>query len=329
MLIGRIEKVPFRFKIGYAVLYRTYVRSLTIVYGGLLGAMNRTSSDIMVSELLRTLSAMEADIVYLNSLEADSDFAKSTLAVPPLLSRDPSPTKGVHWRRSLPRSAEEFLAQVNKKHRYWIRRLSRILEQDFPGEVKIKYFRYSEDVEQLCIEAEKIAVKTYHRALGVGFINNDENRRRITQAARDDSMRGYVLAIGDTPVSYWIGRLFRNIFYLETTGYDPTFKKYEPGTVLFMSMVDDLCKSGIKTLDFGFGDALYKQRFGDTKLEEVSVYIFAQTFKGMMAKFIHVLSRTASQLAQYMLRRIGFFQGIKTVWRRWLSSKQTDSLSSK
>lgn len=321
MLVGRIERVPFEFKIGYAVLYRTFVRSLTIVYGGLLGTLDRKNSDIMVRELCRTLSAKEADIVYLNSLAADSDIAKSTLAVPPLLSRDYSLTKSIHWARNLPVTYEEFTANLRDNHQRWIRGRARALERNYPGKVSTKHFCELKDIRALCVEAEKVASKTYQRALGAGFIDNEENQRRLALTAKKGSLRGYILSVEDTPVAYWIGSLFHSNFYPGSTGYDPAFRKYEPGTVLFLAMVEDLCKSGVKFLDFGFGDALYKQRFGDTKWEEVSMYIFSPTLSGIKIKLLQWVSRKISAFAEWTLEHFKIKMKIKTIWRKWLSPK--------
>ena len=62
--------------------------------------------------------------------------------------------------------------------------------------------------------------------------------------------------------------------------------RYEVGTLIFIRMNDELAREGVRKLDFGIGDALYKQRFGDQSWREATVWLFAPTAKGMALRSI-------------------------------------------
>ena len=105
-------------------------------------------------------------------------------------------------------------------------------------------------------------------------------------------------------------------FILDYTAYDPAFQKNEPGTVLFMKMIDDLCRLKVKEIDFGFGDALYKNRYGDESWEESSVYIFSPRWKGAKLNACRTLTGKIHQLSEKMAKKAQILQKIKTRWRR-------------
>jgi CelD/BcsL family acetyltransferase involved in cellulose biosynthesis len=133
------------------------------------------------------------------------------------------------------------------------------------------------------------------------------------------------LYVRDAPCAFWIGTLYKNTFYLNFTGYDPDYRNYEPGTILFIKMLEDLISQNLKHLDFGFGDAFYKQSFCDQNLQEASVYIFAPIFKGIGINSARLLVTLVSNWAQLILRKTNLLGRIKRIWRDRLSQKKGDN----
>ena len=64
------------------------------------------------------------------------------------------------------------------------------------------------------------------------------------------------------------------------------YAKYSPGTYLLTHVMEDLCRDGVAAIDFGIGEALYKQRFGRATWQETEVYLYAPTWRGMRVKAI-------------------------------------------
>jgi hypothetical protein len=314
IMVGRLVDRSFDFKIGYKTLYSPKVRLLSIVYGGVVGEQSHSNFDVIISEIINSLSKGEADMAIMNCLRFDSDIYKLVKKKPKIFCRDFISDIKVHSKINLPGNINEFLQGMKPKHKYWIRRMYKLLKRE-NQEVAIRCFQYKEEVEQLCSDAESIAAKTYQRGIGTGFFyNNREKARRIFLAERG-WLRGYVLYVNNNPCAFWIGSLYKGVFLSEFTGYDPDYKKYEPGTILLTRIIGDLCQSKAKELDFGAGEAFYKKRFGNQHWKETSVYIFAPTIKGIKLNLARTMTVLFSQFAERILNRFELLNKIKRGWR--------------
>jgi hypothetical protein len=321
LLVGRVEEIRIQYKIGYKTIFAPKVRQLSFIYGGFMGDKSYIHTEMLISEVVNLLKMGEADVAFFNSLKVDSDIYHLTRAKPGIFCRDYILEISLHWKMTLPNLINEFYNKMSAKHRYWLRRMSRLLEKDYAGEIIFKYYQKKDQVDQLCIDAERIAEKTYQKEIGVGFIDNIEMRERLMLSADYGWLRGYLLYASGRPCAFWIGTLYHNICYLDYTGYDSDFQKYEPGTILFTKMIEDLCNHNIKTIDFGFGDALYKQRFGDENCKESSVYIYAPTLKGIVLNIKRILTTFIALCLSYIIKRMQLYNKIKKIWRKRLLSK--------
>jgi hypothetical protein len=73
-------------------------------------------------------------------------------------------------------------------------------------------------------------------------------------------------------------------------------------------------------LDYGFGDAPYKQRLGTTSWQEASVYIFAPRLYPIFTNMLHSSIKGVSLGMSYCMRKIGFQNWVKRRWRNLLQS---------
>jgi CelD/BcsL family acetyltransferase involved in cellulose biosynthesis len=103
--------------------------------------------------------------------------------------------------------------------------------------------------------------------------------------------------------------------YGEWTGYDAAFKELEPGTVVFLKMIEDLCRCGAREIDFGPGDASYKRRLGDRTVAERPTNIFAPTPRGVLLNFLMSIEVLTNRWAKYVARKMKFLDAIKRFWR--------------
>ncbi len=322
LVIGRIEDNRIRCNIGYKTVYKPEVRYLTIIYGGLLG-ISDINSNIVVSELYKVLKEDGADVLYFDFLNINKNLYKIANNTPGYFYRDFMPEIKQHWRMSLAGGVEGFFERMNSKRRHEIRRITRKFERE--QDVQIKRFEYQRDVEQLCIDGEEISRKTYQWKLGVGFAGNFENRNRLKLLAEDNRLLAYVLYVQDAPCAFWIGSIYKDTLFLAFTGYDPIYRQYEPGTILFVKMIEDICLNNtyIKDIDFGFGDAFYKQRFGTTCWKEGSLYLFAPSIKGMRINAIRSSVLLISKIMQFLLKKTKFEEKIKRHWRKKLTERKS------
>ncbi len=146
-------------------------------------------------------------------------------------------------------------------------------------------------------------------------------RNVITQihihASKDFSGCLSLLYTGDRLIAGHFGMQAGAVWHYWFPAYDANFAQYSPGLILLLKMVEHAPKLGIRTIDFGKGAAIYKERFGTgaIAIAEGSVIrsswlkIRRQIKQRSMGLARNVLLRTpwkanATQLWGY-LRRIG------------------------
>jgi CelD/BcsL family acetyltransferase involved in cellulose biosynthesis len=112
-----------------------------------------------------------------------------------------------------------------------------------------------------------------------------------------------------------MGNLYATIYYSGDVGYDPLYKRYELGKQLLMKVLEDLCRQSVKEVDFGLGDADWKQRFGDQQWQEASTSIFAPTMKGLGINGLRTLSTFVDQAVKRILEKTQILARMKRLWR--------------
>lgn len=280
LLVGRLENTQVRPRVGYLNLFSMSVNQFVFVGGGLLGESSDRVAIAMICEIKNTLGQGNVDRVLMSNFPISNTLNHFARCRSPIWCRGFAHETVQHWKTEMPDTIEAFLAKRPKKHRYWLRRVRKVFDAQFEGKVKYAIFQTPQDVELFCIAAESVARKTYQRGLGAGFIDNEENRKRLALMARNGWLKSYVVFVENKPLAFWCGERMGDTFYLTWTGFDPSYRKYEVGTILFLEMVDDLLSWGIKEMDYGLGWAQYKERFGDACLLDQDVIIYAPTING-------------------------------------------------
>jgi hypothetical protein len=321
ILIGRLERTQVQIRLGYFPLFRLNIRQLTFLQDGLIGDCSKEITRALVEQIMECLRAGTADRALFERVEVGTELYRLARTVPGVWTGDYSMDTTEGWKTKLPATLEEFLKRRSKKHRYWLRRIGRVFEEDFSGQVKYQIYQNRSEVEAFCACAEAVARKTYHRGLNVGFVDNAQNRRRLELAGDKGWLRGYVAFIGREPVAFWCGRLYQGVMLLDWTGYDPAYGRYELGTILFLKMVEDLCAAGEQEIDYGSGTSFYKERFGDHKRGQALVHIYAPTARGFCLNVVKALEAASNRWAKVAARKLGIIDRIKKHWRGRLATR--------
>lgn len=316
LLAGRLEQTSMPVSLGYATLFRIPIRQVVWIEGGFMGRCAPEIWQQFAQCLHRVFAELAPDRVVFEQIQVGSvplSFLHRTFSA--LRSSDLS--SGIkHWRMRMPGNWEEFLKARSKKHRYWLKRLDGVLDRDFAGQWTIKKYVSEADVEAFASAAERVASKTYQRGLGVGFQLKDESIQRMRNEARRGQLRGYVLFIRDEPGAFWHCFEYHHTLYLASTGYDPAYRSYEIGTVLLLRAFRDHCGSGVEYVDFGLGDAGYKQRFGTDCYAEVSRCVFRRSPAGVILNLLQKCRVFTVELTKWLLTKLQLTQRLKTMWRR-------------
>ena len=321
ILVGRIENGSLPIRLGYAVFGRVPIRMLVIMEGEVIG----TDSEVIKRQLMvfidEIMDRERLHCALMVNIKVPSAMIDAITSVFGNRRVCPAQGKDRHWLMSLPKTWDEFLMKRSRKHRYWLKRLEVSLIRYFQDRWRIKKYTSLEDVIEFVDAAESIASKTYHRVLGVGFRRDVETFRRVVMEARRGQLQGYVLLIDDQPKAFWHCFDYERILYLVATGYDPAFRKYELGTVLLMRIFQEHCGRQIDMVDFGLGDAGYKERFGSEYFEETSLYLFPQTARGILLNVLVRWMGWGNRTAKGILDRLKVRTRIKSYWRRRVEAR--------
>ncbi len=315
MLLGRFEEVPLPCKLGYRTFYAPRMRSITIVYEGYLGNVDE-NAPLLVETLRSALDRGDADVLLFRHLRVDHPLYRASTNGVGFLSRQHLMRRTICWERTLPGTYAEFLSSLSKSTRTGVTRYMKKLERDYDGRLRLRTFRDADELDDYFKHAEVVASMSYQRGLGAGVRDNERQRTRAALSAKNGWFRAYMLYVDDAPVAFCGGEGFRERFRYGIPGYDPDYADYRVGNYVIMKMVEDLCSdSELSVLDFGFGDAEYKRRFGDRSWYEQDVLVYGRRLRPAFVNVVRTSFFGANSAAMALGRRAGIFSRIKNSWR--------------
>jgi hypothetical protein len=319
LVVARVEAAPFPCRIGYQTVYRPTLRTLRVAHGGIAGTMDGAGAAVVADAIATTLGSGEVDVAVVPAVRTGTPLEAALDAVAGRFRRQAFSTPYVHRRLLLPDTFDDLLAARDRRSRYNLRRQSSQLEQAFEGELAIEMLRAPEDFDRIVSDLERVAAATYQRALGAGFSDTPERRELVRVALAKGWFRAWVLAIGGEPVAFWQGNAVGDTFFVSSTGYTAEFGPHGVGTYLQLRMFADLCDDPtIDVVDFGWGDADYKKRFGTESWFERDIVLFAPSVRGTRVAITRNLLKAVDHTARGMVTRLGLVQRLKRGWRQRL-----------
>jgi len=225
----------------------------------------------------------------------------------------------VHWKRQLIDPVTRLpIKHHSRKTRAKFRRNYRNLTKEFKGGLKFTKITEHTDINNFISIATSIVSQTYQAALGIGITNTPEARSFCMELALEGLFRGYLLEGDGIPISYAIGDLEANVFYLWATSYSPAYMKHSPGIVLLNLVFEDLIEENTEIIDFGHGDAQYKRMFGSTMNNEQHLRVYG---KGLIPRSAYLLDNILNYLetkAHELLVNSGRLDKARKYWRKIL-----------
>ena len=324
ILVGRIDHGQISCRVGYLSV-RFRAQTMCFVYGALRGNPSRENCDLMVGEILRSLSQGEADVAYMNFLRQESDLCGLSVKKPGLLSRDYVRITQPHFAITLPATMEEFYRGLSSGARWQVKNKQKKLLKDFGGDVRVKCFREAAEIDAMGQDVEQVARTSYQRGLGVGFMDGPETREQLRFKSQKGWLRAYVLYVSDRPRAFWIGDMNQGTFGSDYLAYDTELGKYSPGMFLITKVIEGFCdgnREGVTAVDFATGHAQYKEVLSNQRWSEVSVYIFAPSLKGISLNVVRSFIGGIDQIIKKALARTNLLQRIKKHWRAHARPKE-------
>lgn len=307
-------------RLGYFKIGSLPVRSLTIITGGILGKLSDSAAVGVAERLLGSLTDAEAERVCLKNIRTDSPLAGALRHCAPRLRQNWIQIHTPHRRMGIPRDPALLWGKMKSKHRGWIKRNIRKLDQLHGGQVRFACLTREDDVPAICQYADGIAAQTYQRGLGAGFRDCPEQRLRLRLAASHSGLKSYFLFVRERPVAFWIGTVMKRVFFSAYTGYDPAFRNLEVGTTLLLHLLEQLSAEGLAEFDFGLGDAPYKQRFADEYWLETDISVYAARPRPLGVGTVLEAACCLNYGLKGALQRAGRLGKLKRWWRGRLAS---------
>jgi len=325
LLAGRLDRSSFDFTVGYRPVFKVGVSRLTFIHAGFLGESSAEVATCFMDCIEQSLIAGEGDLAYFNHLRLDCELHRAIQSEGRALSHDHLLLSQNHRAMSLPDSVDAFYGTLSAKVRKNQKWQAKRLNNEFAGDVAVKCLAQPEELDRMFEDLEQIAKKTYQRGLGAGFINNAETRKLMTEQASRGMLRSHILYIQGKPVAFWIGVVYGTTFHSAAMGYDPQFAKYSPGMFLIMKVVEEMCsphrKDSVSEIDFGFGDAQYKQILGTQEWREAALYVYGPGMKGRALGTARHVNMFVDQAARGFLERTQLIARVKRVWRSRLRDR--------
>jgi len=317
ILVGRVDSGYINCRVGYLDM-KFRARIINFVYGALRGNPSEENCDLLVSEILRSLSRGEADAAYMNFLRQDSYLYDLAKRKPAPYSRDYIHTTQPHFAAALPATAEEFYRGLSSGSRWQAKSKQKKMLKDFSGAVRIRCFREVGELDPMILDVEQVAKSSYQRGIGAGFIDNPDTREQLRLKAQKGWLRAYVLYVADRPCAFWIGDVNQDTFGSDYLAYDAEFGKYSPGMFLITKVIEGFCgenRDGVTKVDFATGHAQYKEILSNQEWRETSVYIFAPSLKGISLNIVRSLIGGIDQTVKKALAHTNLLKTIKKRWR--------------
>lgn len=212
MMIGRLDNIDFKFRFGYKILFSTKIKSLSILYGGIIGNLTDPACNMLFESIMDSLLKGDADIAFFNHLALDSNMYNLATRLPHYFLRDHSIKVNQHWRSILPDSLDEFEKTRPKNFRNNFKKYTKRLNDQYGKDKIIKIYRSMTEYVTLLKDIETIASKTFHRGLGVGFLNDQATENRILLALKQQRFRAYIMYIGQQPCAFLTGVKYGHTF---------------------------------------------------------------------------------------------------------------------
>lgn len=312
MVIGRRDRRRIKCRVGYLTLPTPRLKCLNVTYGGLLVPQAMAEQDAVKTHLREVLAARDVDHIMISKMATHHPLFASFQHMRGVVIRERRP----HWCADLvPGSYEETVEQFERKDRY-NRRKVRTMEKKL-GELDLFVATREEHIDEFIAGAVEVANRSFQAALGAGFEDSPLWRAILTSAAREGLLRCYLLRCNGAPLAFQVGTVSGSAYVLDAAAYDPEHRQLSPGTVLLILVIRDLCENDFTCLDYGFGDAPYKQQYGTRHWEECNIHLYSNRPQAQLARAVDqfgvISSRTAKRLAGS-----GAIQRIRRTWRRRL-----------
>lgn len=222
-----------------------------------------------------------------------------------------------HQFINMPPTIDDYLGQMGKGTLKTLKYGQRKLNKDFQN-VETRCFESQDSVDTFLDDAIAISKKTYQwRLLGLGLRHRKNLRKSFDFAAGQGWLRHYILYVDNHPVAFMLGYQYDDCYYYTDVGFDPDWGKWSVGSVLQLSMIEDLySREDTPVLyDFSTGYGHHKAQFGNFSQDEVNLLILPNTLFNRLLVQMFKFNEWFEATSVSILERIGLKKFLKKLIR--------------
>jgi hypothetical protein len=217
--------------------------------------------------------------------------------------------QGPHFYIEFSGTFDDYLAGRSAKSRWTLKKKVRRLSDASKGEMVVRKYNIDEHVD-FHKAAYPLSTSTYQGNLlqiGIPELNAFSSEMETVT-----DWRGYIMFIGSKPIAFMSLPIAGNTLIYDRVGYDQTFYRLSPGTVLQYLAIKDLFETeNFQYMDLTAGDGLHKELFGNRSTEAATIYYFRRNMRGLYLLSVYAGCRTISSSAVRVLDKLGLRARLK------------------
>lgn len=315
LLVGRLEHKQAVFRLGYLPICRVKAKILAFVERGALGLLDDEIADAYLQSIHLQLETRGADFAHLASVETSSPLRESAVRVLPSFCLSAGESLERRWVIDVPHTFEDYLSTLSKKTRQRLRQHERALLRTHSGlSVSIVWPDHTMPA-QWFDDVLSIYGSSYQNRLGLGRAIRVEEKTYWEAMLAARRLLVSIVYIDGRPVAFSRAHLCKKTAYFVTTGYDPEYAHNYVGEYSFVEMLRFLIRlRQVTVLDFGLGDAQYKEMLCGDYSDEGHLRIFSTCFRGQLIRFVS----SASMRANTWVKQVIATLNLKTFLKNWV-----------
>lgn len=207
-----------------------------------------------------------------------------------------------YWATFSSRSMSKFRRNLKKLGRTRLERVTSL--EQIP-----EFLRYAHEISRHSWQSRQFGLR----------IRNDESELRQLAALADNGMlRSYLWWVEDQPAAFAVCNQHQGCFRYEEIAYRVQFGQFSPGRTMLQQIVEDLWRyDPPRCLDFGGGDAEYKQQFANRESRSGTVWLVPPTWRaGLTLSYLKACRRIRAGFRSLVKQ-----SGLGTRARQWVRSR--------
>ena len=187
------------------------------------------------------------------------------------------------------------------------------------GRTRLERVTEIEQIPDFLQAAHEISKQSWQsRQFGLRIRNDEAELRQLSALAQHGLLRSYLWWIEDQPAAFAVCNQHGGCFRYEEIAFCAEFGQFSPGRTMLHQIVEDLLSHNPpQSLDFGGGDAEYKQQFANRESTSGTVWLVPPTWRARWSLSYLNSCRQLRSAGRALIKK----SGLGTWARQWIRSR--------